>query len=276
LFEMRYRLSILAIVFIFVFPCTVFSAQVNDPFPKASASYLVQVKGKTLWAHDPDRKLPPASITKIMTALVVIENCKMDEIVTVGKSVQQETGTKLGLRPGEKWKVLDLLKGALIYSAADACAALADHMAGDQERFVEIMNRRAKELGLSSTHFQNSVGHHNEEHYSTANDIAKLSKKALTYPIFADIVSRRLDKIKTVNGKRTLTIKNKNSLFGQFDGVKGIKTGYTPEAGKCLVALAGRNGTDVLLVLLNSPSRWKIADEMMKKAFAAAANSAQR
>lgn len=273
---MRYRLSILALFFIFVFPYNVFSAQVNDPFPKASASYLVQVKGKTLWAHDPDRKLPLASITKIMTALVVIENCKTDEVVTVGKSVELETGTKLGLRPGEKWKVLDLLKGALIYSAADACAALADHIAGNQERFVEIMNRRAQELGLSNTHFQNSVGHDHEEHYSTANDIAKLAKKALTYPIFAEIVSHRLDKIKVVNGKRTLTIKNKNGLFGRFDGVKGVKTGYTPEAGKCLVALAGRNGTDVLLVLLNAPGRWKIADEMMKKAFAAAANTAKR
>jgi serine-type D-Ala-D-Ala carboxypeptidase (penicillin-binding protein 5/6) len=273
---MRYRLSILVLVFIFVLPCVSFSAQISDPFPKASASYLVQVKGSTLWAHDPDRKLPLASITKIMTAMIVIENCKTDEVVTVGKSVKTETGTKLGLRPGEKWKVLDLLKGALIYSGADACAALADHVAGSEERFVEIMNRRAQELGLSNTHFQNPVGHDNEEHYSTANDIAKLAKKALTYPIFAEIVSHARDKIKVVNGKRTLTIKNKNEMFGHFDGVKGVKTGYTPEAGKCLVALAGRNGTDVLLVLLNSPRRWKIADEMMKKAFAAAAHTAQR
>jgi serine-type D-Ala-D-Ala carboxypeptidase (penicillin-binding protein 5/6) len=276
LFEMRYRLSILVLVFIFVLPYVSFSAQISDPFPRASASYLVQVKGNTLWAHDPDRKLPLASITKIMTALIVLENCKIDEVVTVGKSVQGETGTKLGLRPGEKWKVLDLLKGALIYSGADACAALADHVAGSEEKFVEIMNRRAQELGLSNTHFQNPVGHDNEEHYSTANDIAKLAKKALTYPIFAEIVSHARDKIKVVNGKRTLIIKNKNEMFGHFDGVKGVKTGYTPEAGKCLVALAGRNGTEVLLVLLNSPRRWKIADEMMKKAFAAAAKTAQR
>jgi serine-type D-Ala-D-Ala carboxypeptidase (penicillin-binding protein 5/6) len=273
---MRYRLSLLLFIFIFVLPCAVYSAQVSDPFPKAGASYLVQVKGNTLWAHDPDRRLPLASITKIMTALIVIENCKLDEVVTVGKSSEEETGTKLGLRPGEKWKVLDMLKGALIYSAADACAALADHVAGDREKFVEIMNRRARELGLTNTHFQNPVGHDNEEHYSTANDIAKLANKALTYPMFAEIVSHQFDRIKVVNGKRTLKIKNKNEMFGTFKGVKGVKTGYTPEAGKCLVALAGRNGTDVLLVLLNSPRRWKIADEMMQKAFAASAHSASR
>jgi serine-type D-Ala-D-Ala carboxypeptidase (penicillin-binding protein 5/6) len=273
---MRYLVSILLLACLSLLPYTAFSSQINDPFPRAGASYLVQVKGNTLWAHQPDRKLPPASITKIMTALVVLESCKTDEIVTVGKSVESETGTKLGLRPGEKWKVLDLLKGALIYSASDACAALADHVAGDEKRFVEIMNRRAHELGLLNTHFQNSVGHHNEDHYSTANDIAKLAKKALTNPVFAQIVSRPFDKIKTVNGKRTFKIKNKNALFGHFEGVKGVKTGYTPEAGKCLVALAGRDGTDVLLVLLNSPRRWKIADEMMKKAFAKTANTAKR
>jgi serine-type D-Ala-D-Ala carboxypeptidase (penicillin-binding protein 5/6) len=273
---MRNILSVLILVCLFAFVPPAFSAQIHDPFPRAGASYLVQVEGHTLWAHEPDRRLPLASITKIMTALVVLENCRTDEIVTVGKSVETETGTKLGLRPGEKLKVLDLLKAALIYSASDACAALADHVAGDRERFVEIMNRRARELGLSNTHFQNPVGHDDEQHYSTANDIAKLAKKALTIPIFAEIVSHAYDKIKVVNGKRTFKIKNKNALFGRLDGVKGVKTGYTPDAGKCLVALAGRNGTDVLLVLLNSPQRWKIADEMMKKAFAASANTAKR
>jgi len=275
-FKMKYLLSATILIFTLVLPFAAFSSQTNDPFPKASASYLVQVKGNTLWAHDPDRRLPLASITKIMTALIVIENCKLDDVVTVGNSVLQETGTKLGLRVGEKWKVVDLLKGALIYSGSDACAALADHLAGSEDKFVEIMNRRAKELGLTNTHFQNPVGHDNEEHYSTANDIAKLANKALTYPIFAEIVSHRLDKMKAINSKRTLKIKNKNEMFGTFAGMKGVKTGYTPEAGKCLVALAGRNGTDVLLVLLNSPRRWKVADEIMQKAFATASKTAQR
>jgi serine-type D-Ala-D-Ala carboxypeptidase (penicillin-binding protein 5/6) len=274
---MRYRLIFLLSLFAFILPCIAHSKQLNDPFPRASASYLVQVEGRTLWAHDPDRRLPLASITKVMTAMIVIERCKIDEVVTVGESIKLETGTRLGLRVGEQLKVLDLLKAALIYSAADSCAALADHVAGSQEKFVEIMNKRASELGLSNTHFQNSVGHDHDEHYSTANDIAKLANKALTYPIFAEIVSHRYDKVKVLNkSKRIIKIKNKNEMFATFTGMKGVKTGYTPEAGKCLVALARRNGTDVLLVLLNSPRRWKIADEMMKKAFATSAKSAQR
>lgn len=229
---------------------------------------MLQVNGNTLWAHEPDRRIPIASITKIMTALVVLENCRTDEIVTIGKTAENETPTKLGLKAGERMKVLDLLKAALIYSASDACVALADHVAGNEKRFVEVMNRRARELGLLNTHFQNTVGHDNEDHYSTANDIARLSKKALANTIFAGIVSTASDKISTIDGKHTFRIKNKNVMFGRVEGVKGVKTGYTPEAGKCLVALAGRNRTEVLLVLLNSPKRWQTADEMMKKAFA--------
>jgi serine-type D-Ala-D-Ala carboxypeptidase (penicillin-binding protein 5/6) len=259
--------SLCLICSLYLIPGNAFSQQIHDPFPKAGASYLVQVNGNTKWAHEPDRRLPLASITKIMTSLIVLENCKLDAIVTVGKSVQLETGTKLGLRVGEKMSVLNLLKAALIYSASDACAALAQHVAGDEKRFVEIMNKRAAELGLLNTHFQNCVGHDHKENYSTANDIAKLAKTALASSIFSEIVSTPLDRISTVNNKRKFVIKNKNEMFKRLQGVKGVKTGYTPEAGKCLVALAERKGTDVLLVLLNSPKRWETADKMMEKAF---------
>ena len=238
-----------------------------DPFPKAAASYLVQVNGKTLWAHNPDRKLPIASITKIMTALIVLERCQLDDIVTVGKSVRTETGTRLWLRPGEKLKVRDLLAAALINSACDACVALADHVAGNEKDFVEIMNNRARELGLLSTHFQNAAGHDHADNYSTANEIAALTKMALKNAFFKETVSTGSKKIKTLDGKRTFQLKNTNDMLGTVQGVKGVKTGFTPEAGKCLVSLAGRKGTDVMLVLLNSPKRWQTADEMMEKAF---------
>lgn len=239
----------------------------SDPYPKAAASYLIQVNGKTLWAHNPDRKLPIASITKIMTAIIVLERCRLDDIVTISNSVTTETGTRLWLKPGEKLKVRDLLAAALINSACDACVALADHVAGSQSKFVEMMNTRAVELGLKNTHFQNAAGHDHAENYSTANEITMLAKTALKDPFFAEMVSTDTKKITTTNGKRTFQLKNTNDMLGRFEGVRGVKTGFTSQAGKCLVSLASKKGIHVMLVLLNSPKRWQMADEMMKKAF---------
>jgi serine-type D-Ala-D-Ala carboxypeptidase (penicillin-binding protein 5/6) len=282
---MRFIFPILILVFLLTQPCSVASSSSSspkkstasktttsttkkaDPFPRAAASYLIQVNGKTLWAHNPDRKLPIASITKIMTAIIVLERCQLDEIVTVSDSVKTETGTRLWLKPGEKFRVRDLLAAALINSACDACVALADHVAGSQSKFVEMMNTRATELGLKNTHFQNAAGHDHTENYSTANEISILAKKALKNKFFAEMVSTDRKKITTINGKRTFQLKNTNDMLGTFEGTKGVKTGFTSQAGKCLVSLASRKGIHVMLVLLNSPQRWQKADEMMKKAF---------
>jgi serine-type D-Ala-D-Ala carboxypeptidase (penicillin-binding protein 5/6) len=268
---MRVIASILILIFISIQPCSASLSKGDDPFPDAAASYLILVNGKTLWAHEPDRKLPIASITKIMTTLIVLEHCKPDEIVTIGKNVEKETGTRLGLKTGQKLKVSDLLSAVLIKSACDACVALAEHVGGDEERFVEMMNKRASELGLSNTHFQNAAGHDHENNYSTAKDIIVLTLKALKSPFFASTVSTASKKISTIDGKCTFQLKTTNNLIGRFAGVKGIKTGFTSNAGKCLVTLAGRNGTNVLLVLLNAPERWWVADKMLADAFAATA-----
>ena len=282
---MRFIFPILILVFLFTQPCsaassnsssqkkstssnaTTSSTKKSDPFPKAASSYLIQVNGKTIWAHNPDRKLPIASITKIMTAIIVLEHCQLDDVVTISNSVTAETGTRLWLKPGEKLKVRDLLAAALINSACDACVALADHVAGSQSRFVEMMNTRASELGLKNTHFQNAAGHDHAENYSTANEITILAKTALKNQFFAEMVSTERKKISTINGKRTFQLKNTNDMLGTFEGTKGVKTGFTSKAGKCLVSLASKKGIRVMLVLLNSPQRWQKADEMMKKAF---------
>ena len=267
---MRFIFPILILFFLCVQPCLADNSNNStkgDPFPRAAASYLVQVDGKTLWSHEPDRKLPIASITKIMTSLIVLERCNLDDVVTISDSVKTETGTRLGIRAGEKMKVRDLLAAALIKSACDACVALADHVAGSEARFVEIMNKRAKELGLLNTHFQNAAGHDHEENYSTANEIALLTRTALKNSFFKETVSLNSKRITTLNGKRVFNLRNTNDMLGSFQGAKGVKTGFTPQAGKCLVSLASRKGTNVMLVLLNSPRRWQTADKMMEKAF---------
>ena len=240
----------------------------RDPFPKVAASYLVKVNSKTLWVHNPNRKLPPASLTKIMTALIILEKVGLDEVVIVSKRAAKETGSVIGLRAGDKMKVRDLLAACLIQSANDASYALAEYAGGSKEGFVRLMNARADKMGLVDTHWTNPCGHSEKNHYSTANDLAILAETALKNPTFSKLVSFTRGRISTVNEKRTFKIENKNELIGRYPGAIGVKSGWTSKAGKCLIALACRNGTKVLLILLNAPNRWWDAEMILNKAFA--------
>lgn len=245
-------------------------AQSADPFPKIAASYLVQVQGRTVWLHRADRALAPASLTKIMTALLFLESGKpLDGVVTISANAQRATGSRLRLRAGEQMRAGDLLAVTLLQSANDACLALAEHVAGDKARFAERMNVRARELGMRQTHFTNPCGHDDAKHRSTARDLAVLTEAALRQPLFAELIMRVDFRVTTLGGRR-FDLENKNELVGRYDGAVGVKSGYTPQAGKCLVALARRNGVTVLLVLLNAPNRWWDAVAMFDRAFAEA------
>jgi D-alanyl-D-alanine carboxypeptidase (penicillin-binding protein 5/6) len=238
----------------------------GDPFPRVASSYLMQLNGQTLWAHKPTAKHPPASLTKIMTALLVLERGKLDEIVTIGPAVSRETGTRIGLRRKERVRVDSLLTATLLGSANDACRSLAEHIDGNEADFVARMNRRAKELGLEGTHFTNASGHDHPGHYSTARDLAILAGAALKHPAFAERVRWDSAYIATAEG-RPFFFENRNELIGRYPGAIGVKTGFTPKAGKCLIALAEREGSKVLLVLLNAPNRWWDAEAILNRAF---------
>ena len=240
----------------------------GDPFPRVASSYLVIVDGKEVWAHDPDRRLAPASLTKIMTALLVLERTDIEDVVRVPPRASQETGTRLGLRPGDQYYVIDLLAATLLGSANDACHALAAHVSGSEARFVDLMNWRARELRLTNTHFTNACGHDHPMLYSTAHDLALLAETAMKNPVFAKMVSLLTAEIHTVDRKKTLTVENRNELIGRYPGAVGVKTGFTPKAGKCLVAFVERGGRSSLLVLLNSPDRWWTATRILDAAFA--------
>jgi D-alanyl-D-alanine carboxypeptidase (penicillin-binding protein 5/6) len=239
-----------------------------DPFPRVASSYLVKVNENEVWAHNPDRRLAPASLTKIMTALLVLEKTGLEDVVTVPQQAIKETGTRLGLRAGYRFHVIDLLAAALLGSANDACHSLAAHVSGDEASFVELMNWRGRELGLANTHFTNACGHDHAKLYSTAHDLALLAETALKNPIFAAMVSLVRGEIRTTDGKKTFRVENKNELIGRYPGAVGVKTGFTPRAGKCLIALATRDGSRSLLVLLNAPDRWWTATRMLDAAFA--------
>lgn len=245
-------------------------AGTEEVFPDAAAAYLVRIDNHDTWSHRKNLRLPPASLTKIMTALLALEHGRLQDTVTVSRRAVAETGTRLGLRAGERYRAADLLAATLLQSANDACHALAEHLAGSELAFVARMNRRAKELGLSDTHFANACGHDAPQHYSSAHDLARLAEAALTQPLFADLTSRVEASIATRDGRRNFRLVNKNELIGRYPGATGVKSGYTPKAGKCLVAYARRNKTAVMAVLLNAPDRWWTAVAMLDRAFAEA------
>lgn len=245
----------------------------QDPFPAVAASYLLGIDGKTVWAHRPERRLPPASLTKIMTALLVLEREEPELVVTVSRGAAAESGTRIGLRRGDRISVRDLLAATLIHSANDACRALADHTGGDRERFIALMNARAGELGLGDTHFNDPCGHDQPRHYSSARDLAILAEAALGKRIFAELVSQQRMEIRSVDGKRRFQLRNKNELLGRYPGAVGVKTGYTAGAGRCVIVLAQQGKTRVLLVMLRSRDRWRDARAMLDRAFLRAASA---
>ncbi len=241
-----------------------------DPFPGVAAAYLVQVNGELLWEKQANRRLPPASLTKLMTVLLVLDSYKPRAVVEISHLATQESGTRLGMKNGERFYVEDLLGAALVNSDNDACHALADYVAGDQEHFVQLMNRRAQQLGMLNTHFTNACGHDGDKHYSTAHDLGVLANEIIKSKLVTEMVIRESAQISAIGGTGRYQVENKNALIGRYQGALGLKTGYTPKAGKCLIAYAERKGVRVLLVMLNAPNRWWDAVDILDLAFAQA------
>lgn len=263
------RLTLAAIAAL-LFCAAAHAGQLTDRYPGLAAAYLVQVDGNDLWAGNADARLPPASLTKIMTALVVLGDYRPNEAVEVGAAAARATGTRLNLKAGDRLTTASLLTAMLMVSANDACAALAEHAAGSTSAFVARMNARAVQLGLAGTHFVNPCGFDAADHYSSARDLAAMARAAMQHPEFASIVARAADEVTSVDGRRTWKLKNRNALVGTYAPAIGIKTGFTGKAGKCLVALAEKNGARVLVVMLNAKSRWWDTIGLIEKAFDAA------
>jgi D-alanyl-D-alanine carboxypeptidase (penicillin-binding protein 5/6) len=238
-----------------------------DPFPQVATSYVVEINSRLVWERQPHRRLPPASLTKLMTALLVSEQDQPQAEAVVSRAAAHETGTRLRLLPGERFRVRDLLAAMLIASANDACHALADFVAGDEARFVQRMNRRARQLGMRDTHFVNACGHDSGNHYSSTHDLALLAAALIERPGITAITARPGAEISTLDGARHYRFSSRNALIGRYPGALGLKTGYTPNAGKCLVAYAQRGNDKVLLVMLHGNDRWWDAADILDLAF---------
>ena len=225
---------------------------------------MVKRDGKLLWAGAAEERLPPASLTKLMTALLVLERGGLDEPVVVSRGASRETGTRIGLKAGENLRVRDLLAAMVIRSANDACRALADHVS---TAFVFRMNQRAEKLGLRNTRFADPCGHDHAGQYSTAADLARLAERVMQHQEYLRLARLPRLSIATLDGGRRIAFHNTNALIGRYDGALGLKTGYTERAGNCLVALAERGGVRVLVVMLHAPDRWWSAVGLLNRAF---------
>lgn len=199
------------------------------------------------------KQVPMASTTKIMTAIVVLENANLDDIVTISKKAAGTGGSRLGLKTNDKITVHDLLYGLMLKSGNDAAVALAEHVGGGIDGFAELMNKKASEMGLVNSHFVTPHGLDQEKHYTTAYELACMADYALNIPKFREIVGSKKYNI-TINARSSL-IGNTNELLGNLYGVYGVKTGFTNGAGRCLVTACKRDDIDIITVVLSANTK---------------------
>ena len=214
---------------------------------------MERTTGLVLFEKDAYTKCAMASTTKILTGLIIIENCKLNEEVTISKKAANTGGSTLGISTGQKITVEGLLYGLLLRSGNDTAVALAEHLSGSVEEFSVLMNERARQIGLMNSNFVTPHGLDNEEHYTTAYDLAILTNVALKNETFARIVETKQISVMIGNHQRSLN--NTNELLGNVSGVYGVKTGFTGEAGRCLVTACKRNDLDVIIVVLGADTK---------------------
>lgn len=225
---------------------------------KAGSAILIEAtSGKIIYEKNADEKLPPASMTKMMSMLLIIEkidsaHIKWSDIVTVSENASSMGGSQILLETGEKMSVSDLFKGIAVASGNDAVVALAEYTYGSEANFVNAMNKKAKELGLKNTSFKNPHGLDAANHYSSARDMATIAMELSKYPDIFNYTSIYEDYLRK-DTDRKIWLVNTNKLVRFYDGVDGMKTGYTEEAGYCLTATAKKNGMRLIAVAMNEP-----------------------
>ena len=265
--RLRNAIAITLVFAIILLPELQTAALPAGPGVSSTSSIVIEASSnRVLFGTNAHKKLPMASTTKIMTALVALENGSLDDEVKVSSNAYGVEGSSMYLHLGETIPLRDLLYGLMLASGNDAAVAIAEHIGGSVEGFVCMMNDKAARLGLVNTHFVTPNGLHDDEHYTTAYDLAIIAAEALRNDTFAEIVSSQY--YTSESGSITRYFKNKNKLLWNYEGANGVKTGYTMYAGKCLVFSAERDGMQVVGVTLNSSNIFSDAKLLMDYAFA--------
>ena len=235
---------------------------VNAAAVSARRAFVLDVvSGRTLYEKAPDERSLIASTTKIMTALIICEQCNVLDRMRIPEEAVGIEGSSMYLQEGEVLTLQELLYGLMLSSGNDAAVALAVYCGGTVEGFAELMNDKARDLGLRNTHFENPNGLDSPQHYSTARDLAVLAAYAMENPIFAKTVSTRSIKI----GQRYLT--NHNKLLRLVEGADGVKTGFTKAAGRILVSSARRQGRRIVAVTIDDPNDWADHSQLLEAGF---------
>lgn len=234
----------------------------------AQSAILIDAEsGEILYGSNYNTRMPMASTTKIMTAVVAIENTALDTKIIIPRQAVGIEGSSIYLCEGESLTLEELLYALLLSSANDAATAIAISVGGDIDRFADMMNETAERLGLNDTHFENPHGLDGEEHYTTAKDLAMLTAYALKIPKFREIVSTYKKSISFNNKKDGRLLVNHNKLLRSYPNIIGVKTGFTKKSGRCLVSAAERNGTVLIAVTLNAPNDWHDHTAMLDYGF---------
>ncbi len=235
-----------------------------------SSSCIMDVKsGRVLGGSNIDTPLPMASTTKIVTAIVAIEKCAdLDKVCDIPRKAIGVEGSSIYLKEGDRYSVRELLYGLMLRSGNDSAAAIARIVGGSEEGFVELMNSKAKELSLSNTHFVNPHGLHDDDHYTSAYDLAKISAYAMRNETFKEVVGTKSKVVGNAEDGTKKYFVNKNKILSMYEGSTGIKTGFTKVAGRCLVSAAERKGMEVVSVVLNHGDMWNDSMNNLDYAFA--------
>ena len=249
--------------------CAAFSFAGQQLEVSASSAVVMDAQsGKILYSKDPNTPRFPASTTKIMTAMLLIERCLPTDVITAPPGVDKVEGASLHLVPGEQLTAQEMLYGILLRSANDGCVAVAYHISGSVPAFVQLMNQRARELGCKNTHFDNPNGLNDDEHTISALDLAIIARAAMQYPAFREAVSTQKHTLQRSVNTKDRFLSNHNKYLEMDSTADGIKTGWTRPAGHCYVGSATRNGYRVITVLLHSDDWKQDHPRMLNWAFA--------
>lgn len=222
---------------------------------QAAVVMLAETK-EVLYEKNAEKKMSMASTTKIMTALLAVESGRLDETVTVTEKMVRVEGTSMGLRAGDKLTLLNIVKGMMLLSGNDAANAVAIFLAGSLENFAEKMNEKARNIGMKNTNFVTPSGLDDDEHYTTAYDMARLASYAMENEAFRSCVSQYSASVEYISPDVSYTYRNHNRFLTMYEGACGVKTGFTKKSGRCLVTAVDNNGCLIVAVTLNAPDDW--------------------
>lgn len=261
--------KILILFFLLLLVPIVKAEEIEDLAPNGKSAIMIEAStGEILFQKNKDERLAPASMTKMMSMLLIMEeiekgNLKWDEMITTSEKASSMGGSQIFLEAGEKMSVTDMLKGISIASGNDATVAMAERISGSEDAFVKKMNEKAKELGLANTNFVNATGLPADNHYSSANDMSIIAKELVKHEKILEFTSTYEDYLRK-DSKSPFWLVNTNRLVRFYSGVDGLKTGFTDEAGYCLTSTAKRENMRLITVVMNEPDSSKRSSDTSK------------